>query len=232
VPGPIPELTIGAIAGQVHAEMAAASLKQSLEQLGIKSRVVAEPAAAIFARSHDEKQMFDVLFMAETRLPPDPDPWIGARFGCKAAGRTNYSWYCSEAVDALVAEARRSSDPGLRWSNFKAAATLIEADAAELWIGTAVRLGIFRSGISGLLFSPLNEGLDLRWTSIDRRTPKLAPKQAPTPKSLEVAEQTGLLGARATFVRGFEPRARNPVCKLLSGFEVLANWDHMNLLLS
>jgi peptide/nickel transport system substrate-binding protein len=172
VPGPIPELTIGAIAGQVHAEMAAASLKQSLEQLGIKSRVVAEPAAAIFARSHDEKQMFDVLFMAETRLPPDPDPWIGARFGCKAAGRTNYSWYCSEAVDALVAEARRSSDPGLRWSNFKAAATLIEADAAELWIGTAVRLGIFRSGISGLLFSPLNEGLDLRWTSIDRRTPQ------------------------------------------------------------
>jgi ABC-type transport system substrate-binding protein len=107
--------------------------------------------------------------MAETRLPPDPDPWIGARFGCKAIGRTNYSGYCNEAVDALVAEARRTTDQGARWRNYKAAATLIEADAAELWIGTAVRSGVFKSGLSGLLFSPLNEGLDLRWTSMDRR---------------------------------------------------------------
>jgi peptide/nickel transport system substrate-binding protein len=169
VPGPLPEITIGTVAGQVHAEMAAATLKQGLDQLGVKSRIVAEPAEAIFARSHDEKQMFDVLFMAETRLPPDPDPWIGARFGCKAAGRTNYSWFCSEAVDALIAEARRTTDQGARWRNYTAAATLIEADAAELWIGTAVRFGVFRAGISGLLFSPLNEGLDLRWTSIERR---------------------------------------------------------------
>lgn len=168
VPEPLPEITIGAVAGQVHAEMAAATLKQGLDQLGVKSRIVAEPAEAIFARSHDEKQMFDVLFMAETRLPPDPDPWIGARFGCKAAGKTNYSWYCNEAVEALVAEARRSTDHAARWRNYTAAATLIEADAAELWIGTAVRFGVFRAGISGLLFSPLNEGLDLRWTSIDR----------------------------------------------------------------
>jgi ABC-type transport system substrate-binding protein len=169
VPGPLPEITIGTVAGQVHAEMAAATLKQGLDQLGVKSRIVAEAAEAIFARSHDEKQMFDVLFMAETRLPPDPDPWIGARFGCKAAGRTNYSWFCSEAVDALIAEARRTTDQGARWRNYTAAATLIEADAAELWIGTAVRFGVFRAGISGLLFSPLNEGLDLRWTSIERR---------------------------------------------------------------
>lgn len=169
VPGPLPEITIGAVAGQVHAEMAAATLKQGLDQLGVKSRIVAETAEAIFARSHDEKQMFDVLFMAETRLPPDPDPWIGARFGCKAAGRTNYSWYCNEAVEALIAEARRTTDPDARWRHYTAAATLIEADAAELWIGTAVRFGVFRSGISGLLFSPLNEGLDLRWTSLERR---------------------------------------------------------------
>ena len=169
VPAPIPEITIGTVAGQVHAEMAAATLKQGLDQLGIKSRIVAEPAEAIFARSHDEKQMFDVLFMAETRLPPDPDPWIGARFGCKVAGRTNYSWYCNDAVEALVGEARRSPDYAVRWRNYTAAATLIEADAAELWIGTAVRSGVFRNGISGLLFSPLNEGLDLRWTSIDNR---------------------------------------------------------------
>jgi peptide/nickel transport system substrate-binding protein len=169
VPGPLPEITIGAVAGQVHAEMAAAVLKQGLDQLGVRSRVVAEPAEAIFARSHDEKQMFDVLFMAETRLPPDPDPWIGARFSCKAVGRTNYGWYCNEAVEALIAEARRSADPGARWRNYTAAATLVEADAAELWIGTAVRSGVFRAGISGLLFSPLNEGLDLRWTSIERR---------------------------------------------------------------
>lgn len=169
VPGPLPEITIGAVAGQVHAEMAAATLKQGLDQLGVKSKIVAEPAEAIFARSHDEKQMYDVLFMAETRLPPDPDPWIGARFGCKAIGRTNYSGYCNDAVDALVAEARRSNDPAARWRNYTAAATLIEADAAELWIGTAVRSGVFRSGFSGLLFSPLNEGLDLRWTTMDRR---------------------------------------------------------------
>ena len=169
VPGPIPELTIGAIAGQANAEMAAAILKQGLDQLGIPSRVVAEPAEAVFARSHDEKQMYDILFMAETRLPPDPDPWIGARYGCKEAGRTNYSWYCNESVDALIAEARRSTDPRARWRNFTAAATLIEADAADLWIGTAVRFGVFGSGISGMLFSPLNEGLDLRWASIERR---------------------------------------------------------------
>lgn len=169
VAGPPPEITIGAVAGQAHAEMAAAMLKQGLDQLGLKSRIVAETADAIFARSHDEKQMFDVLFFAETRLPPDPDPWIGARFACKAAGRTNYGWYCNDAVDVLVGEARRTVDAATRWRNYTAAATLIEADAAELWVGTAVRSGVFRSGISGLLFSPLNEGLDLRWTSIERR---------------------------------------------------------------
>jgi peptide/nickel transport system substrate-binding protein len=169
VPGPIPEITIGAVAGQAHAEMAAAMLKQGLDQLGINSRVVAESAEAVFARSHDEKQMFDILFMQETRLPPDPDPWIGARFGCKQAGRTNYSWYCNESVDALVAEARRTTDAQIRWRNYTAASVLVEADAAELWIGTAVRFGVFGNGISGMMFSPLNEGLDLRWASIDRR---------------------------------------------------------------
>ena len=65
-------------------------------------------------------------------------------------------------MEALVGEARRSTDHAVRWRNYTAAATLIEADAAELWIGTAVRSGVFRNGISGLLFSPLNEGLDLR----------------------------------------------------------------------
>ena len=169
VPGPIPELTIGAIAGQVHAEMAAAMLKRGLDELGLKSRIVAEPADAVFARSHDERQMFDVLFMVETRLPPDPDPWIGARYNCKDSGRTNYSWYCREAIDTLIAEARRSNDRAGRWKNFTAAATLIEADAVDLWIGTGVRLGVFGNGITGLTFSPLSEGLDLRWGSIERR---------------------------------------------------------------
>ncbi len=169
LPGPVPEITIGAVAGQVHAEMAAAMLKQGLDQLGINSRILAESADLIFARSHDEKQMFDVLFMQETRLPPDPDPWIGARFGCKQAGRTNYSWYCNESVDTLVAEARRSTDALVRWRNYTAASVLVEADAAELWIGTAVRFGVFGNSISGMLFSPLNEGLDLRWATIERR---------------------------------------------------------------
>ena len=168
VPGPIPEITIGAIAGQPHAEMAAAVLKQGLDALGLKSRVVAEPAQAVFARSHDERQMFDVLFMVETRLPPDPDPWIRARYGCKEAGRTNYSWYCSDAVDALVAEARRSSNADARWRNYSAAATLIEADAADLWIGTAVRLGVFGSPNRHDV-QPSGEGLDLRWASMERR---------------------------------------------------------------
>ncbi len=169
VPDPIPELTIGAIAGQAHAEMAAAMLKRGLDELGLKSRIVAEPADAIFARSHDERQMFDVLFMVETRLPPDPDPWIGARYNCADGGRTNYSWYCREAIDTLIAEARRSNDPAARWKNFTAAATLIEADAVDLWIGTAVRLGVFGNGVTGLAFSPLSEALDLRWGSMDRR---------------------------------------------------------------
>jgi len=169
VPGPIPELTIGAIAGQVHAEMAAAMLKRGLDELGLKSRIVAEPADAIFARSHDERQMFDILFMVETRLPPDPDPWIGARYNCADSGRSNYSWYCREAIDTLIAEARRSTDPAARWKNFTAAATLIEADAVDLWIGTAVRLGVFGNGITGLMFSPLSEGLDLRWGSMQPR---------------------------------------------------------------
>ena len=169
VPGPIPELTIGAIAGQVHAEMAAAMLKRGLDELGLKSRIVAEPAEAIFARSHDERQMFDILFMVETRLPPDPDPWIGARYNCADSGRSNYSWYCREAIDTLIAEARRSTDPAARWKNFTAAATLIEADAVDLWIGTAVRLGVFGNGITGLMFSPLSEGLDLRWGSMQPR---------------------------------------------------------------
>lgn len=169
VSGPIPEITIGAIAGQPHAEMAAAVLKQGLDTLGIKSRVVAETAQAVFARSHDERQMFDVLFMVENRLPPDPDPWIGARYFCKNAGRTNYSWYCNESVDALITEARRSTDPAARWKNFAAAATLIEADAVDLWIGTAVRLGVFANNVSGMMFSPLSEGLDLRWASMERR---------------------------------------------------------------
>jgi peptide/nickel transport system substrate-binding protein len=172
VPGPIPELTIGAIAGQAHAEMAAAMLKRGLDELGIRSRIIAEPASAIFARSHDERQMFDVLFMVETRLPPDPDPWIGARYFCKDSGRTNYSWYCNEAIDTLIAEARRSVDPAARWKNFTAAATLIEADAVDLWIGTAVRLGVFGNGVTGLIFSPLSESLDLRWASIERRIPQ------------------------------------------------------------
>lgn len=167
VKSPLREITIGVVAGQPHAEMAAAILQSGLEKIGVKSRVVAEPAAAIEARARDDKQMYDVLFRVEAGMPPDLGAWIDERYGCGSIGAGNYGFYCSKEVDAIAQRAASAGDPNGRLALYRAASRIIEGDAAGLWIGTAVSIAAFSKGVKGIYICPSSEGLDLRLATLD-----------------------------------------------------------------
>ena len=166
VPAPVREITIASIAGDGPAQQAAGLLQSGLEALGVKSKLVSEPGAVVATKLRDDKEMYDILFSWRPLYAPDPAGWLQA-YECDQIGQLNESRYCNRDVDKLIKEARGVVDPDLRRRTYERAIALLSDDAAGLWIYDARWFGAFSKRVSGIRFSPIGEGQDMRWASLD-----------------------------------------------------------------
>lgn len=161
------EITIGAIAGIPQSEKAAAHFQASLEKLSIASKVTIEPLATVMAKMRDEKQMYDVLFLWKSAVYADPNNWIGEMYDCDQIGGRNSSWYCNREVDALLKSALTASTPDLRRKSYERAAVLAMEDAAGIFINRPKWLAPYSKKVTGIRFSPVGEGQEMRWASME-----------------------------------------------------------------
>lgn len=167
VKGDIPEITLGALAGYGQTEQAAALLQNGLTKIGIKSKIVAEPWPVASGKMRDEKQMYDLLFLWKSTYYADPNNWLGEMYACDQIGARNNSWYCNEAVDKLLSEARTSTDQALRQANYEKANVLLMEDAAGIFVYNTKWFGPFNKKVKGVRFSPIGNGQEMRWVSMD-----------------------------------------------------------------
>ncbi len=161
------EITIGAIAGYPQSEKAAALFQASLEKLSIASKVVAEPLDTVMAKMRDEKQMYDVLFLWKSAIYADPNNWLGEMYDCDQLGGRNSSWYCNRDVDGFLKAAVATSVLDVRRKNYEQAAVLLMEDAAGIFINRPKWLAPFNKRVSGIRYSPVGEGQDMRWASME-----------------------------------------------------------------
>ncbi len=167
VKGDIPEITLGALAGYGQTEQAAALLQNGLTKIGIKSKIVAEPWPVASGKMRDEKQMYDLLFLWKSTYYADPNNWLGEMYACEQIGARNNSWYCNEEVDKLLSEARTSTDQELRKANYEKANRLLMEDAAGIFVYNTKWFGPFSKKVKGVRFSPIGNGQEMRWVSMD-----------------------------------------------------------------
>ena len=166
VSAPLREITIASIAGDEQTQRAAALLRSGLEAIGIKSKLVTEPWSVVSAKLRDDKEMYDILFSWRPVFTPDPAAWFLA-YECDQIGQLNESRYCNRDVDKLVKEARTSTDPDARRRAYERAVALLIEDAAGIWVYNARWFGAFSKRVTGIRFSPVAEGQDMRWASLD-----------------------------------------------------------------
>ena len=167
VEGEIPEITLGALAGYGQTEQAAALLQNGLNKIGVKTKIVAEPWPVASGKMRDEEQMYDLLFLWKSTYYADPNNWLGEMYACEQIGARNNSWYCNEEVDKLLSEARISTDQALRQANYEKANILLMEDAAGIYVYNTKWFGPFNKDVKGVRFSPIGNGQEMRWVSMD-----------------------------------------------------------------
>ncbi len=164
---PLREITIGAISGYPQSEQAAALLQAGLEKLAVPAKVIAEPLATVLSKIRDEKQMYDVLFLWKSAIYADPNNWVGEMYDCDQLGWRNSSAYCNRDVDGLLKEALSTSAQEARRKLYERAAVLVMEDAAGIFVNRPKWLAPFNKKVSGIRFSPVGDGQEMRWASME-----------------------------------------------------------------
>jgi peptide/nickel transport system substrate-binding protein len=164
---PLREITLGALAGYGQTEQAAALLQNGLNKIGIETKIVAEPWPVASGKMRDEQQMYDLLFLWRSTYYADPNNWVGEMYACDQIGARNNSWYCNPEVDALLMEARVSTDMDKRRANYEKAATMVMEDAAGIFVYNTKWYGPSNMKLKGIRFCPIGDGQELRWVHFE-----------------------------------------------------------------
>ena len=167
VKGPIPEITIGALAGYGQTEQAAALLQNGLSKIGLKSKIVAEPWSVASKKMRDEQQMYDMLWLWRSTYYADPNNWVGEMYACDQVGARNNSWYCKPEVDKLLMESRVEPDQAKRAANYEKAAKMVTDDAGGIFVYNTKWFGPYNKKVKGVRFSPIGNAQEMRWVHME-----------------------------------------------------------------
>jgi len=85
----------------------------------------------------------------------DPDDVLYAMYNSKTIGSINQSFYVNKEVDALLDEARQSTDDSKREELYKKAQQIINEDCPDIFILTRDNITTMRSWVKGFEYHPL-----------------------------------------------------------------------------
>ena len=97
----------------------------------------------------------------------DPENWIGQMYDSQFHGTWKASsWYRNDKVDAMLREARASTDRNRRRELYEAASRIVVDEAADIWIYNTVQLRGLSNRVQNYQFSPVGSGGELRGVSL------------------------------------------------------------------
>ena len=163
---PIRKLTINALAGYSESEQAAILFQSALQQLGIDSAIEVSPWSVLLNRLDDPDKRADVIPLWKSMFYVDPNNWIGEGYGTRYHGQRTLSFYSNPKFDALLEQALEASGQAERQPLYEEMSRIVSDDAAGIFIYNTRWYGPYSTRVSGIRFSPVSAGQDMRWASM------------------------------------------------------------------
>jgi ABC-type transport system substrate-binding protein len=163
---PIRKLTINALAGNSDSEQAAILFQSALQQIGIESAIEASPWSVMLNRLADPDKRADVIPIWKSMFYVDPNNWIGEGYGTRYHGQRTLSFYSNPRFDTLLDRALESTSQAERQPLYEEMSRIVSDEAAGIFIYNTRWNGPYSTKVSGIRFSPVSAGQDMRWASM------------------------------------------------------------------
>lgn len=146
----------------------AAELFQSdLRRIGITLKIVPSTWPTLTASTAKVETTPDMWVHWVSTYFADPENWIGQMYDSQFHGTWKASsWYKNEKVDAMLREARATTDQNRRKELYEAASRIVVDEAADIWIYNTVQLRGLSNRVQNYQFSPVGSGGELRRVSL------------------------------------------------------------------
>ena len=161
-------VAIHTLVGLSQSEQAATIMQSGLRQLGIESKIVAETWPTLAGKAQKNETTPDIWTNWISTFYADPNNWVGEMYNSRNWGTWKTgSWYKNPKVDALLDEAYTVTDKTARERAYQQAAEQVVEDAASVFIYNTKWYGPFSARVKSFRFSPVGNGTDFRWASVE-----------------------------------------------------------------
>lgn len=163
---PLRKITINALAGYSVSEQAAILFQDALRKIGIESAIEVTPWSVALNRLADPDKRADVIPLWKSMFYVDPNNWIGEGFGSRYHGQRTLSFYSNPKFDALLDRALALTSRAERQPLYEEMSRIVSDDAAGIFVYNTRWNGPYSTRVSGIRFSPVSAGQDMRWASM------------------------------------------------------------------
>ena len=163
VKAPLRPITINALAGFSESEQAAALFQNTLRQIGVEAKVDTSPWSVISASMRDARTQADVIPLWKSTYYVDPNNWVGELVGSRYRGSRSMSWYSDPEIDAMLDRALVSNDHAEREKLYEKITQIASDRAVSIFVYNTKWYGPYATSVTGIRFSPVSNGQDLRW---------------------------------------------------------------------
>lgn len=161
-------IEIHTLVGLTQSDQAASIMQSGLRQLGIESKIVPETWPTLSGKAQQNATTPDIWTNWVSTLYADPHNWVGEMYNSANWGNWKTgSWYKNPKVDALLDKAYTTTDQGVRAAAYEEAAKIVVDEAASVFIYNTKWYGPFSKQVKGVRFSPVGNGQDFRWISME-----------------------------------------------------------------
>lgn len=166
VKAPLRPLKMAALAGHSETEQAAILFQSALKKIGIESTIEVTPWSVLANRLSNLETRPDIMPIWKSTFYLDPNNWIGEGFGTRYHGQRSLSYYSNPEFDKDLERALVSDNQAERQALYEDMTRMVSDDAAGIFVYNTRWYGPYSARVSGIRFSPVNNGQDFRWASI------------------------------------------------------------------
>ncbi|MBM3570367.1 MAG: ABC transporter substrate-binding protein [Alphaproteobacteria bacterium] len=146
---------------------AAQLLQSDLKKIGVNAKIVPNQWPNLTSSTAKAETTPDMWIHWISTYFVDPENWIGQTYDSQFHGTWKASsWYSNAKVDAMLREARVSTDQAKRKKLYEDASRIVIDEAADIWVYNTVQLRGLTNRVAGYKFSPVGGGGDLRYLTL------------------------------------------------------------------
>lgn len=148
----------------LNARRAAELIQEDFSKIGVTVEIVSYEWAEYLERSKD-KARDGAVILGWTGDNGDPDNFLHTLLGCAAVGGNNRAQWCNEEFDALVNQAKTTTDQAERTKLYEQAQVVFKREAPWATLDHSLSVVPMRKEVTGFVQSPLGdfafEGVDI-----------------------------------------------------------------------